>query len=78
MLRKHVRLKTTVLLVFFLWLIKSFEKLLKKSLVDHLQKCDLFSNFHYDVKSSCSTAYLLTAASDRIVMAFNGLGLLKL
>ena len=78
MLRKHVRLKTTVLLVFFLWLIKSFEKLLKKSLVDHLQICDLFSNFHYDVKSSCSTADLLTAASDRIVMAFNDLGLLKL
>ena len=49
----------------------------KKSLVDHLQKCDLFSNFHY-VRSSCSTADLLTVASDRIAVAFNGLGQLKL
>ena len=39
-------------------------------IVDHLEKCDLFSDFQYGFRSSRSTADLLTVASDRIARAF--------
>ena len=65
MLGKGVQLKTTALLVFFLWLVKS-EKLVNIELVEHLGKCALFSDFQYGFRSSRSTAYLPTVASDRI------------
>ena len=42
MLVKGLQLKTTVLLVFFQWLVKS-EKLVNNSIVDHLEKCGIFS-----------------------------------
>ena len=40
-------------------------------LVDHLEKCCLFADFHYSFRSSRSTADFLTAASARITRAFN-------
>ena len=63
-------LKTTTLLVFCQWLVKS-EKLVNNMIVDHLEKCGLFSDFQYCFRSSRSTAELLTVVSDRIARAFN-------
>ena len=72
MLRKGLQLKTTTLLVFFLWLV--FEKLVNNRIVDHLEKCGLFSDFQYGFRSSQSTADLLTVISDRIARTFNRSG----
>ena len=52
---------------------KVFEKLASKRIVDHLEKCGLFSDFHDGFRSSLSTADLLTVVSDRIARAFNPL-----
>ena len=46
---------------------KVFEKLVNNRIVDHLEKCGLFSNFQYGFRSSRSTADLLRVPSDRIV-----------
>ena len=43
-------------------------------ILDHLQKCGIFSDFQYGFRSSRSTADLLTVTSDRIARAFNGSG----
>ena len=51
-----------------------FEKLVNNRIVDHLEKCGLFSDFQYDFRSSRSTADLLTVVSDRIGRAFNRSG----
>ena len=53
---------------------KVFEKLINNRIVDHLEKCGLFSDFQYGFRSSQSTADLLTVVSDRIAMAFNRSG----
>ena len=53
---------------------KVFEKLVNNRIFDHLEKSGLFSDFHYDFRSSQSTANLLTVVSDRIVRAFNRSG----
>ena len=53
---------------------KVFEKLVKNRIVDHLDKCGLFSDFQYGFRSSQSTADLLTVVSDRIARAFNRSG----
>ena len=53
---------------------KVFEKLVNNRIVDHSEKCGLFSDFQYCFKSSQSTAHLLTVVSDRIAMAFNRSG----
>ena len=53
---------------------KVFEKLVNNTIVDHLEKCDLFSDFQYGFRSSRSTADLLTVASDGIARAFNKSG----
>ena len=53
---------------------KVFEKLVNNRIVDHLEKCGLFSDFHYGFRSSRSTADLLTVVSDRIARAFNRSG----
>ena len=45
---------------------KVFEKLVNNRIVDHIEKCDLFSDLRYGFGSSRSTADLLTVASDRI------------
>ena len=51
---------------------KVFEKLVNNGIVDHLEKCGLFSDFQYSFRSSRSTADLLTVVSDRITTrAFN-------
>ena len=77
MLRKGLHLKTTTLLVFFLWL-EVFQKLINNRIVDHIEKGSLFSNFQYGFMSSRSTVDLLTVASDGIARAINKPGLLKL
>ena len=53
---------------------KVFEKLVNNRIVDHLEKCILFSDFQYGFRSSQSTADLLTVVSDRIARAFNRFG----
>ena len=53
---------------------KVFEKLVNNRIADHLEKCDLFSDFQYGFRSSQSTADLLTVVSDRITRAFNRSG----
>ena len=50
---------------------KVFEKRVNNRIVDHLEKCGLFSDFQYGFRSSRPTADLLTVVSDRIVRAFN-------
>ena len=54
--------------------LKVFEKLVNNKIVDHLEKCGLFSDFQYGFRSSQSTADLLTVVSDRIAWAFNRSG----
>ena len=50
---------------------KVFEKLENNRIVDHLEKCDLFSNFQYGFRSSQSTANFFKVVSDRIARAFD-------
>ena len=58
---------------------KIFEKLVNNRIVDHQQKCDLFSDFQYGFRFSQSTAELQTVVSHRIARAFNrSVGLLEL
>ena len=71
---KDLLLKTTTLLVFLKVVSKVFEKLINNRIVDHLNKCGLFSDFQYGFRSSRSTADLLTVVSDRIARAFNRSG----
>ena len=73
MLGKGLLLKTTNLSVFFLWLVKS-EKLVNNRIVDHLEKCGLFSDFHYGFRSSQSSTNLLIVVSYKIARAFNRCG----
>ena len=51
-----------------------FEKLVSNRIVDHLEKCGLFSDFQYGFRFSRSTADLLTDVSDRIARDFNRSG----
>ena len=53
---------------------KVFEKLVNNRIVDHPEKCGLFSDLQYGCRSSRSTADLLTIVSDRIARAFNRSG----
>ena len=53
---------------------KVFEKLVNNRIVDHLEKCGLFSDFQYGFRSSRSNQDLLTIVSDRIARAFNRSG----
>ena len=55
-----------------------FEKLANNRIVDHLEKCDFFSDFQYDFRSSRSTADLLIVVSERIARAFNRSGAVTL
>ena len=43
-------------------------------ILNHLEKCGLFSDSQYGFRSSQSTADLLTVLSDRIARAFNRSG----
>ena len=53
---------------------KVFQKLVNKRIVDHLDKCGLFSDSQYALRSSLSPADLQTVISDRIARAFNRSG----
>ena len=53
---------------------KVFENLVNNRIVDHLEKCGLFSDFQYGFGSSRSTADLLTVVSDKIARASNRSG----
>ena len=53
---------------------KVFEKLVNNRIVHHLEKCGIFSDFHYGFRSSRSTADLLTVVSDRIARTCNRSG----
>ena len=53
---------------------KVFEKLVNNRIVDHLEKCGLFSDFQYGFRSSQSTTDLLTVVFDRIGRACNRYG----
>ena len=60
---------------------KVFEKLVNNRIVDHLEKCGLFSDFQYGFRSSLSTADLLTVVSEVVIELLGlltGLGLLEL
>ena len=50
---------------------KVFEKPVNNRIVDHLEKCGLFSDFQYGFRSSRSTADLLRVVSNIIARAFN-------
>ena len=52
--------------VCILYVVKVFEKLVNNMFVDHVEKCDLFSDFQYGFRSSQSTADLLAVVSNRI------------
>ena len=54
---------------------KVFEKPVNNRIVDHLEKCGLFSDFKYGFRSSRSTADLLTVVSDRIAGATQAVAL---
>ena len=74
-MRKGLQLKTTILLVSLLFVVsKVFEKLVNSRIVDHPEKCGLFSDFPYGFRSYQSTADLLTVVCDRIPRAFNKSG----
>ena len=55
---------------------KVFEKLVNNRIIDHLEKCDLFSDFQYGFRSSRSTSDLLTVVSNRVGRVLTNLGLL--
>ena len=78
MLGNGLQLKTIRSVSLLSVVSKVFEKLVNNRIVDHLQKCGLFSDFQYGFRSSRSTADLLTVASDRIVRLLTRLGLPEL
>ena len=45
---------------------KVFEKIVNNRLLNHLEKCNIFSDFQYGFRSSRSTSDLLTVVSDRV------------
>ena len=78
MLGKGLLLKTTSLLVFFLWLVNTLKNLqIHNRIVDHLEKCGLFSDFQHGFRSSPSTADLLIVVSNRITSSFNRSGVAR-
>ena len=56
---------------------KVFEKVVNNRIIDHLEKCGLFSDFQCGFRSFRSTADLLTVVSDRIARAFNKSGAIR-
>ena len=53
---------------------KIFENLVNNRILDHLEKCGLFSDSQYGFRSYRSTADLLTVVSDRIARVFSKSG----
>ena len=64
--------------VFFLWLVKPFQNLVYNRIVDHLKKCDLFSDFQYGFRSSSQLQILLQLYLIELLGLLRGLGLLEL
>ena len=60
--------------VTLLSVVSKVSEYVNNRIVDHLEKCGLFSDFKYGFRSSQSTADLLTIVSDRIARAFNRYG----
>ena len=56
---------------------KVFKKLVNNKIADHLEKCDLFSDFLNGFRSPQSTADLLIVVSDRFSRAFNRSGAIQ-
>ena len=67
MLGRGQRLKTIVLVVFFLW----FQEFLNDRFLDHFEKCELFSDFLYGFRTSLSTADFLAVVPNGTGMDFN-------
>ena len=78
MLGNGLQLKTICSVSLLSVVSKVFKKLVNNRIVDHQEKCGLFSDFQYGFRSSQSTADLLTVASDRIARLLTGLGLPEL
>ena len=57
---------------------KVFEKLANDTIVDHLEKCGLLSDFQFGFRSSRSTADFLMVALIELLGLLTSLGLLKL
>ena len=74
-MRKGLQLKTTALLVFFLWLVKSEKRAINR-IADHIEKCGRFSGFQYGFRSSRSTADLLTGRLLIYARLLTGFGML--
>ena len=53
---------------------KVFEKLVTSRILNHLEKCSLFSVFQYDFRSSQSITDLMMVVSDSTARAFNRFG----
>ena len=53
---------------------KVLEKLVNSRIVDHLEKCGIFSGFQDGFRSSRSTADHLTVVPDRLASTFNRSG----
>ena len=53
---------------------KVFEIPVDNRIIDHLEKCSLFSDFQYGFRSSRSTADLLRVVCDRFARVFNRFG----
>ena len=53
---------------------KVFEKLVNNRLVNHVEKCGLFTDFQYGFRSSHSTPDFLAVVSDIITKAFERSG----
>ena len=68
---KGLQLKTTTLLVFFLWLGKSLKNLYIIVLLISYRNVDFFPEFLYGFRYFSSISDLLTVASGRIGRAFN-------
>ena len=71
---KDIGERSISLISLFSVVSKVFEKPVNNRLVDHLEKCGLFSDFRYGFRSSRSTLDLLTVVSDRTARAFNSSG----
>ena len=65
MLGKGLQLKANNLLVFFLWLVKPSSP---------REMWEIFSDFQYNFRPSCSTSDLLTVVPDTIARPFNSYG----
>ena len=68
---KGLQLKTTTLLVFFLWLGKSLKNLYIIVLLISYRNVYFFPEFLYGFRSFSSISDLLTVVSGRIGRAFN-------